>query len=359
MRATLSSRLGEDSLGQQALSLVAGSLAATTVGTYGSAFQRFLSFCSQQGLDPFQTQEADVVRYLAWLGQEGTVAAASLQPYLSAINRFLGDHGKEPVALGPLVARARQGLKLQQLDSAPAPVRVPLPAETVTAILEHLWGQRHLFSPAKVSQHAPALRAQLAVVMGFIFPGRGSTSTALKAGEVLVDSTHITVLHLKVKGKDGEPDHTKPLLRVPVTAQPQLAALLHLWQQLQASWWPKGRPHRRFWLLPSDPPTSWTAATLSAWLALACQTVAHQPPPGLKWTSHSLRKGAATCMNAIGVPLPTIRYWGGWARDSSVVHDYIDPTVRPSPAAFQLFGWLIGRVTYQPEPVVVPGSQHF
>ena len=131
MKAALSSMLGEDSLGQQALSLVAGSLAATTVGTYGSAFQRFLSFCSQVGLDPLDTCEADVVRYLAWLGQEGTVAAASLQPYLSAINRFLGDHGQEPVALGPLVARARQGLKLQQRDSTPAPVRVPLPAETV------------------------------------------------------------------------------------------------------------------------------------------------------------------------------------------------------------------------------------
>jgi hypothetical protein len=65
------------------------------------------------------------------------------------------------------------------------------------------------------------------------------------------------------------------------------------------------------------------------------------PPPGFKWTSHSLRKGAASAANSINVVLTKIRYMGGWAKDSNVVHDYIDPTMAPSPAARVFFGHLL------------------
>eukprot|EP00873_Tetraselmis_striata_P010524 jgi/Tetstr1/430788/TSEL_020573.t1 len=55
------------------------------------------------------------------------------------------------------------------------------------------------------------------------------------------------------------------------------------------------------------------------------------------WTSHSLRKGATSAANAIGVPLSHIRYQGGWATNSDVV-DYIDPNVLPSPGAWFFVG---------------------
>eukprot|EP00873_Tetraselmis_striata_P026213 jgi/Tetstr1/446477/TSEL_003600.t1 len=51
-----------------------------------------------------------------------------------------------------------------------------------------------------------------------------------------------------------------------------------------------------------------------------------------------LRKGAASAANAIGVPLSHIRYQGGWATNSDVVLDYIDPNVLPSPGAWFFFG---------------------
>jgi hypothetical protein len=35
-----------------------------------------------------------------------------------------------------------------------------------------------------------------------------------------------------------------------------------------------------------------------------------------------------------------IKFFGGWARESDVVHDYIDLTVIPSPVAWKLFGWM-------------------
>ncbi len=39
--------------------------------------------------------------------------------------------------------------------------------------------------------------------------------------------------------------------------------------------------------------------------------------------------------------LTKIRYMGGWAKDSNVVHDYIDPTAAPSHAARVFFGHLL------------------
>lgn len=344
MRAVLGRRLGDDPLGRRALALVAGSLAPSTAGSYGSAFESFLQFCSEDGLSPFAVGEQHVVRYVAWLGERGQVAAASLQPYLSAINRFLADHCLPAVALGPLVQRARKGLQLQQVDTRPQPVRVGLPPGAVLdcmAAAEQLLPGCAAAAPGR--DRLVLFRALLAVVLGYIFPGRGSTSVALKIGEVLVDESNITVLHLKVKGRVGEPDHTKPMLVVPVEAHPRLAALLRAWRSIQRRQLPGAGAGAPFWLLPGEQASSWTAATLTAWLHQACRAVGCSPPPGLSFSSHSLRKGAATHMSAVGVSLPIIRFFGGWARDSSVVLDYIDPAALPSPAAFELFGWLVGR----------------
>jgi hypothetical protein len=35
-----------------------------------------------------------------------------------------------------------------------------------------------------------------------------------------------------------------------------------------------------------------------------------------------------------------MQFFGGWARESDVVLDYIDQTVLPSPGAWQLLGWM-------------------
>eukprot|EP00873_Tetraselmis_striata_P036166 jgi/Tetstr1/456430/TSEL_043162.t1 len=60
-----------------------------------------------------------------------------------------------------------------------------------------------------------------------------------------------------------------------------------------------------------------------------------------------LRKGAASAANAIGVPLSHIRYQGGWATNSDVVLDYIDPNVLPSPGAWFFFGHIAPLCHFQ------------
>jgi hypothetical protein len=73
--------------------------------------------------------------YVAWLGQLGTIKAARLQPYLSAINGFFKDHGFEAVALGDLVAAIRKGLATSHAAIDDTPVRVHLPYSIVFQVL--------------------------------------------------------------------------------------------------------------------------------------------------------------------------------------------------------------------------------
>eukprot|EP00873_Tetraselmis_striata_P023953 jgi/Tetstr1/444217/TSEL_032110.t1 len=56
-----------------------------------------------------------MARYVTWLGNMGTIKASSLQSYLSALNNFFKDHGREPMALGDLVSRVRKGLAASQV----------------------------------------------------------------------------------------------------------------------------------------------------------------------------------------------------------------------------------------------------
>ncbi len=95
----------------------------------------FYTFCDISLLDPLAVGPIDIAGYIVWLRQKGIVAAESMQPYLSAINKLLLDHALPPVALGPLVTGVRKGLSNCQERSQPRPQRVPLPAPVNLAIL--------------------------------------------------------------------------------------------------------------------------------------------------------------------------------------------------------------------------------
>ena len=69
------------------------------------------------------------------------------------------------------------------------------------------------------------------------------------------------------------------------------------------------------------------------------------PPQGeFKFSSRSMRAGAASAAAALNVPLTKIRHLGGWSPDSATPERvYIDPTCPPSPAGLRFFGWLLIR----------------
>jgi hypothetical protein len=51
--------------------------------------RQFAAFCHEEDIHPLQATTQSIVRYTAWLGLQGKVAATtSLHQYYSAINKF-------------------------------------------------------------------------------------------------------------------------------------------------------------------------------------------------------------------------------------------------------------------------------
>jgi hypothetical protein len=74
---------------------------------HGITIRRYFD---EHKLTPLVATPAHMVRYVAWLGQPGTIKAPSLQPCMLAVNGIFKDHGLDAVALGDLVANVRKGL---------------------------------------------------------------------------------------------------------------------------------------------------------------------------------------------------------------------------------------------------------
>jgi hypothetical protein len=189
-------------------------------------------------------------------------------------------------------------------------------------------------------------RACLAVCVNYIFFCRAKTGAQCQIGDIAVDipTQQICLFVQKSKGDQRRDTRDKLVFAMPISANPILADMDYYSQRATfCAKFYRRPPPTVFWSFsPSEASADWGAAsTITAWLSLSFLTVGTSAPPGFKWTSHSLRKGAASAASCIGAPLPVIKYMGGWAKNSSLTEGkYIDPTMTPTPAAWRFFGWL-------------------
>jgi len=344
MRPYMQRLLGTDSLGAKTLELLTAAWAKSTSDTYNSAIKPYFQFCEEQGLPPLAATTATMARYIAWIGERGTIKATSLQPYLSAVNGFFKDHGAEPVAQGELVAKVRRGLAASQVSLQPSRTRLYLPARILVSSLRLAKDLRTQLTDTWTQAQAELIllfRACLATVLLATFFCRGGAGVECRSGDLLCTPTGgILLYHGTRKGQRGTSTERKLLCELPASAHPDMAKLLQYFDAARTRFSAGKIPDRRWAISVREPTTNWTADTLTAWLQRVLCAVHEQPPDGFAWTSHSLRKGAATAAYSIGTPMQKIKFFGGWARESDVVLDYIDPTVLPCPGAWQLFGWM-------------------
>eukprot|EP00873_Tetraselmis_striata_P021550 jgi/Tetstr1/441814/TSEL_030031.t1 len=178
---------GSDELGQRTLDLLSSSLSAQTLKSYAGRLSQFAEFChDSENISPLEATTATVVRYVAWIGERGHIAAKSLQPYLSAINTFFELHNLVPIAKDSL-----------HLTSA---------------------RQSHL-----------NYRALLAAVVNFLFFARGLIGVSCRVQDVHVDTYNITLQIYREKGRAGRrrgPGDLRVLL-LPVSEHSRVARLLH------------------------------------------------------------------------------------------------------------------------------------
>jgi hypothetical protein len=127
--------LGTDNLGAKTLELLTAAWAKSTSDTYNNAIKPYFQLYEEQGLPPLAATTATMVRYIAWIGERGTIKATTLQPYLLAMNWFFEDHGAEPVAQGNLIKKARRGLAASQVSFHHSCTRVYLPTRILLSSL--------------------------------------------------------------------------------------------------------------------------------------------------------------------------------------------------------------------------------
>lgn len=304
----------------------------TTWESYRSKVERWAHFCQVvwpgHGRAPLPICPArpeHIVAYLGFLCEEDKVHASSLQPYLSAINALHADLGFERPAMGHLVQLARKGFaELEgELDPDQAQ-RAPLPASTALAIVRH----------GLLSDDPRVIRACACVGLQFTFFARSDTGIQALRSDVALDASG---LHWRERGK------TIPRLRPESLTVPfDDAHPVHQLLRRHLALCPSALPDSLLWRLPSDPSTAWTPALVNSWLQQCLEWICAVPPPGVAWTSHSLRSGGATAALAIGVDVYTIARWGIWASINSV-QPYIDPLVKGDHAALVFFGHLLKR----------------
>jgi hypothetical protein len=339
MRNPVGALVGTYDLNDLVLDLLTGSLGPTTYNNYGTGVRRFTVFCNEEGITQLEATAADMLRFTTWLARAGTIAANSLQPYFSAINKFFRDQLKEPVALGPLLTDARRGLAMQQPPITDPDIRVPISAPIVQHML--LFAHRHYraltWQPDNLVQ-IKTFRAILAVCTNYCYFRRAETGVRCHMDDIAVDRTggNILLFIRKAKGDERRTAADKPLLQLPITAVPLLADLMEAFTVVRTRYCNQlgNEPGpTTFWAVTRDEhPHTWTAGTITEWIREACNSIGATPPPKFKWTSHSLQRGAASAAACIGAPLTKIFCMGGWSKTNDVVTGkYINPNMIETP----------------------------
>jgi hypothetical protein len=258
MRNHVGALVGTDDLGDLVLDLLTGSLASTTYNNYGTGMRRFTIFCNGEGVTPLEATAADMLRITSWLALSGTIAANSLQPYFSAINKFFHDHMKEQVALGPLLTGARRGLAMQKQPITDPDIRVPIHAPIVQQML--LFAHRHYraltWQPDNLV-HIKTFCAILAVYTNYCFFCRAETGVRCHMDDIAVDRTGGNMLSFvrKAKGDLCRTAADKPLIQLPIIALPLLVDLMEAFTARRTSYCNQlgnGPGPTTFWVVTPD-----------------------------------------------------------------------------------------------------------
>eukprot|EP00873_Tetraselmis_striata_P005540 jgi/Tetstr1/425804/TSEL_016183.t1 len=295
-------RRGSDTLGVQTLELLSTAWAPATAASYDSCMKQYFRFCEEERRPAMAADPGTMARYVTWLGNMGTIKASSLQPYLSAVNNFFKDHGREPMALGDLMSRVRKGLAASQVTLNPELMRAPLPARVVLKALTLAKALRLELGPTWGTDPSTVVRvelfrASLVVVVLCLFFCRGGAGVECRTGDLTVDPDGgILLYHRDRKGQRGADASKKLLCQLPASAHADIAELLHYFDAARQVF-AGGRVLAARWAISQrEGQAKWTADTLTSWLQL----------------------GATTSAYVIGVTMQKIKCFGGWAMESSV-----------------------------------------
>jgi hypothetical protein len=178
--------------------------------------------------------------FITWLGNLDTIKASSGQPYLSAVNNFYKDHGREPVALGDRVARVRKGSIASLVSLAPTLIRVPIPAKVVLLALVRVKGVRfdilRLGTTDVPRTTIELLRACVATTVLFLFFSRSCVGIECITGDlVTTEQGRIILYHRDRKGQRGVITKHRFMCAILSNTHIRIANLLDYFDSLHSS----------------------------------------------------------------------------------------------------------------------------
>ncbi|KAK3248602.1 hypothetical protein CYMTET_41943 [Cymbomonas tetramitiformis] len=340
--------LGARRFTELAVQMQEQALGAATRGNYDPKAKRFQKFCEGEGREWLPASEETVCLYIAAVLERGSIQATSMQPYLSAINNYHEDMGYPGPAKGRWVSRAVKAMARLQVAAAQeagetVSERTWLPAKHVRTVHEAA-----LTLVPDDEEQLRLLRAYTFVLLSFLSFGRPDTCSSLQQENVMTDNDGVTIILTREKGRN----HVlkKRRLSIPWWGVELLWELLELWvrcrdeawQRAEPGWTPPTGVPGSYWRLPGERVNSAGSGTdlANEWIALALRTVGCVPPEGGRFSAHSTRNVATTCVRAGGVAMEKMCFLRGWSQLSSAVQAYIDPTAVPDQAMRNCFGWL-------------------
>lgn len=308
---------------REVASVMAARLSPASWAAYGSHISKFVRFCTGRGLPFLPATKLTGLLYARFLAAEGTVKAATAQPYFSAVNTLHELFGFEkPCSDNPQLTSFRKGWARMQVQlTAVSELVLAFPADRVKVLYDLL---------PSLSFDAVRLRQVLFVVLAFCLILRPHSLLSV-VSFTLCEVDGECVLQYKPlawKGKVCLPS-LAPVLQFPLAGLPNLrAAVQHLMRMTAAGhssvWCLQGERH------PTTPVAeSWFAAVLRSYF----------PELVGVHTLYSLRRGGASAARAAGLDLQVIESFGGWSAGSSALRErYLDFAVAPSPSAMLFFG---------------------
>jgi integrase len=306
--------------------------AAATEATYVSRMRDFAQFCFEHEpqLPVLPCTKQHVHLYLAHVARRGSLAAESMPQVVSTINsvhRLLG-------LTVPVVDDGQHRLLMAGLNRILLPLHDKVPKRPL--LVQWLDAAIELALAPEVD--SVFCRNVVAVCVGYACGFRGSTLAAMELGDVQLTGMTMRV-NARVRKARGQLATQLADWEFFLEGHPRFRRLLSTF----LSWRQLSDPSGSLWRWSGVEPRVTTALTegvVDLWVQSIVAKVAADMQP-TSYSSHSMRVGTASGLNALGVSRDMIRLWVRWAST-----DMLDLYIRPVPSHPALdvwFGWMLRR----------------
>lgn len=290
------------------------SLTESTHKQYAGPLKQWWTFCLNQGLDPYQPEEAPVLRFLTEKFKAGA-AYGTLNSMRSAIS--LISHNN--IGQNRSISRFFKGIFMLR---------------PTTPKYDRTWDVNIAFR--KIEEWFPlneltldCLTERLVLLLALGTANRAQTLASIKLSNIKRNSEGYEI-EIRDRIKTSRPGACQPLLVLPVFSEnPALCIVSTIDEYLKATSHLRGDIDNLL-LTIKKPIRAAAPATISRWIRAAMSRCGISE----RFTAHSTRHAATSAALKKGITLETIRKTAGWSQNSQVFAKHYNRTIVSTKESF-------------------------